>query len=66
MCHRKVMLNVYDYEVSAAATVTYRQPEKGAGRGSKPMGQKYTQFLAKDSYGWTFSSDGLPISHTSV
>lgn len=65
MCHRKVTLKVYDYEVSAAAMAAYQQSEKEPERGSKTMGQKYTQFLAKDSYDWIFS-DELPIYHTSV
>lgn len=50
MCHKKVTLKVYDYMVSAAAMATHRESEQGPEVGSKPAGQKYTQFLAKNSY----------------
>ena len=65
MGHRKVTLN-YDYEASAVAMATYRESEQGPERGSKPVGQKYTQSLAEDSYDCIFFSGGLPKYHTSV
>lgn len=48
--HRKETLKIYDYEVSAVAMGTCRESEKRPERGSKPLGQKCTQYLAKDSY----------------
>lgn len=56
-------LKIYGYEVSAVAMGTCRGSEKRPERGSKPLGKKCTQFLAKDSY---LSSPQMDFQCTSL